>query len=1068
MSREANRLPAGLMIQGVVARTPEFTKELQLDFDTYNVTHGLQLGVGPRYGFATIPGMADNETISGTRYPGLRASEGSPAQGFSSRLKVLAVLPISLGTNTTPSSKINTYLWIVTRSGETIDFMISSTTSDITAQIYDGLTVQSTTSSLISSPINFFSELIPCQGGSRTNTLAQTLAYTSGKYYASTAIVSVTGADVPLTWYFGEAKSTGDSTHAPDIALQRVTNLKDPDGNTNTINCGVPSFFNLQNYALRERPFNVYTTLDEGEANTQYVLTVNPTSSIFVKDVQAANSTVLNIDGITATALVAGTPASTKAALVEDQQGTQNTSYKAALVASGKPFAAVFQDSYATPTYPIKTQWVDLTTSSYAPLSINTIGMTATRYSEEGVVKQTCFQRFPLFVRGTALDPNGQTALVTIGASNTGVLRANKVYELTYSLFNKRLNTESNVGTPVKFQVGSATDFTSLNLYNSAGSPSVGNTNPYSLWQKAAGNGDTAVVPFIFNDYAVTSGSATIYTGTENFLNFTQYRFYYREEGTFEWLPALFIDAAKYWFYNGTKITVCTGAISALPGGQPGAFNDYSTLPQDSYNCVLNYKDRAWWFSEKAINFSLRNNVFAYPGRNSINAQSGSFRGGIVHNYPGQAEQSSRLVIFGSDTTYVARFTGLPQQTQVQVSASTSATFDVDGSDLVIDPWTSVTAFSYRSAVVADGILYWWGPQGVYRDDGVNTPTKISGDDLEPNIFTVYDPNRIDEIHAFYDEQTKDITWFYVPRAAGGYATHTITYNTSTKKWLRSKYVGKIDWVSNLNVQTDIGTAGKRGIAAVRDTPNTTVQRAYFYDLNNRAGDMRPTTDFVVKQISTPATGQRRLTLAAGYDATNFATIATGDLISFNQVTRYANITGSDMIAEVIATNTGSGTIDIQLPDGGSLSGAVTLNYSDGFFPIWHKAAAGAGLNGITWQIKTGYWMPEGPAAYYLWLFWYGLHKVNLWASDTPQTYSLAYRTPTSLDFQTDTITLVDNSDGNFQLYHPLTIGNDNMEGQAIKFKLSGIHIGNEWTLQYVDSYARNYSDGDPLLRFEG
>jgi len=59
--------------------------------------------------------------------------------------------------------------------------------------------------------------------------------------------------------------------------------------------------------------------------------------------------------------------------------------------------------------------------------------------------------------------------------------------------------------------------------------------------------------------------------------------------------------------------------------------------------------------------------------------------------------------------------------------------FPVDGTDFRVDTWTSITAFSYRSAVVADGILYYWGFTGVYRDVGNEIPEKISYN-LEPFI----------------------------------------------------------------------------------------------------------------------------------------------------------------------------------------------------------------------------------------------------------------------------------------------------------------------------------------------
>ncbi len=480
----------------------------------------------------------------------------------------------------------------------------------------------------------------------------------------------------------------------------------------------------------------------------------------------------------------------------------------------------------------------------------------------------------------------------------------------------------------------------------------------------------------------------------------------------------------------------------------------------------MQYKNRFFWFSDKACVFSLSNNIFAYAGRNSISAVGGKFLGGIVHNYPGQAQQSSRLVIFGSDNTYVARFTGIREQTTVQISADAAGNYDIDGSDLVIDPWTSVTAFSYRSAVVADGILYWWGPQGIYRDDGVATPTKISGN-LEPEIFEWYDPNKIGEINSSYNSKTKEITWFYPPKSTDdGQYTRTVVWSVADQTFERGQMPFKVDWSQGLNIETNIGTAGSRMMLGARETPSATIQRSYFYDEQNRAGDMYPKTDFIVKTVTTPVVGTRRLTLAAGYDATNFATIAVGGRLAIQQFKKYTgSSTGDDLIASITAVNTGSGYIDIALPTGATLPASAPT--FDKYFPLWVATATGAGLNGINYQLKTNYWAPKGTNGYFFWLYCYLLAKVRLWLTDLAIGPTLGYRTPTAVGTVSDQLVLTDNNDGNWQIYHPLTPGNDNAEGQAIRFILSGSHIGHEWVLQYMEAHGTPI-DGDPLKRFEG
>ncbi len=643
--------------------------------------------------------------------------------------------------------------------------------------------------------------------------------------------------------------------------------------------------------------------------------------------------------------------------------------------------------------------------------------------------------------------------------AGTGVLRKATTYEFTYSLYNKRLNYESNVGIPVKFNTG-ANDFVGLQLWNAAAGG--GNETQYFHWRNTAPAGHW--MPFYFGSF---QDNLTKWYPPNLATNFCEYRFYYRQLGTFEWLPAGNVDAAQFWFDGFLALNVCLGPVAATPGGQPGGFNDYSPLPADNYNCVVQYKNRFFWFSDKACVFSLANNIFAYAGRNSISASTGKFLGGIVHNYPGQAEQSSRLIIFGTDGNYVARFTGLYQQTQVQVSADTSATFNIEGSDLVIDPWTNVTAFSYRTAAIANGILYYWGPQGIYRDDGVATPTKISPD-LEPYIFTLYDPNDTQNIHAHYDDLTKEITWFYRPKTADSAATHTLVYNVLTEKFIPGSSTAKIDWTQSLNVESNMGTAGKRTLIGSRASGAATVQRSYFFDNRNRSGDMYPTTDWLIKSVTTPVAGSRRLTLAGGYNATNFAAISIGDYLALQQAPEYSNgFSCDDMIAKITAVNTGSGYVDILLPTGATMAASLTPTF-DKYFPFWQRTPTAVGQNGIPYVIQTTYWTPTGINGYYWWLYWYLLAKMRLWATDVDIGWQLAFRGPTALDFITDPTVFQDNSDGNFQLYHPLRRGNDNMEGQGLKLKLSDAHIGHEWVLQYMEIHGTPYTDGDILKQFEG
>ncbi len=1061
---DLTKFSAGTMDKGVDSQKMQLLPEVLIDPDSFNMTTGIQIGAGPRYGFSTIPGMADNETITGTRLPGLRAAEGTPAQGFSGRQRVLGVYAIKLPSPADITTKITTYAWLVSTvqsSVEYLDIVLSSTYASgyesITSSIYDGLGYTSYATATV---LNYFAEAYAPVSASRVAPLRANLTYTNANNYLSSIVMAVTGANVPTQWLFGEALAAGDATHAPSVGLHKSTSLQLYNGAAGSLAGGVPSEYNLGNFTTTPRNIMVWGLLATGNSNLQYSVVIpTPTAAIYKPDVFGDGIVTLDLSATTAIKISAGTTySSNRGALVNDPASVTNSSYKAMLVAAKKPMACLLQDAYKSENSGGNgktNQWFDLTQNSFQPQTY------ATNYFEDGLYKPTSFRYFGNFIRGTAHSGGGSYGI--LGAANTGVLRANTVYEFTYSIYNKRLNFETNVGIPVKLQTGTA-DFVSLQFFVPTG---FGYDTFYGAYV-ASVSGLLVLPPFSPSD---VTGVGQNY---QNFGNHLQYRFYYRAEGDFEWQPALFVDVAQWWFYpwpysaGKGGIFACTGSVGGLTAGQPGGFNDYSPLPKDNYNCVVQYKDRAFWISDKAIVFSLRKNLFAYPGRNSISATGGEFRGALIHNYPGAAEQSSRMVIFGTDNIYVARFTGNLEQTTVQISADASALAYIDGSDLVIDPWTSVTAFSYRSAVIADGILHYWGPQGIYRDDGVQTPTKLSHA-LEPDIFEWYDHSKIDEIHGTYNAKTKEITWFYQPKSTtDGQYTRTIVWNTESQIFQRGQMPFKVDWVQNLNVETDIGTAGNRAVAALRETPSTTVQRAYYFDERNRSGDMHPKTDFIVKTVSTPVAGTRRLTLAAGYDATNFATMGVGDRLAIQQFNQYtAQTTGSNLIATISAVNTGSGYLDITLPTGSVLP-TITATF-DKYFPVWQATAEGLGLNGISYQTKTNYWAPEGVNGYFFWLYCYLLAKVNLWATDLAIGPTLGYRTPTALATISDALTLTDNCDGNWQIYHPLTPGDDNAEGQAIKFTISGAHIGHEWVLQYLEAHTRRTPlDGDPLKRFEG
>ncbi len=1048
MGYDLERFSSGSMDKGVSARSMDFQAKVTLGIDGYNMSQGIQQGLGPRPGMSIIPGQADHETLSIPRLPGLLSSEFTNATGYSDRVKVLGVYAIQMASPADVKVKITAYAWLLTSQVSTDEYFDVKFASEkpgfleISSKIYSGFYKASAVT-----PINydFSSEaLLGSASVTPLDKVKEYLKYTNGTNFVSSSFFTVTGPNVPMQWMAGYCITPGAVTTAPNVDLTTIFGLQ-PVGTT-TGSCGIPTEYNLQNFTTNPRNFRIFCLKSDATLNMTYTVAMPvPSATYFKQNIKGTNGVVsLDVSSLPAVKETGGTTYSDNIAVViNDNTSVTNSSYKAVLTAARNPFVFVFQDAYSTALGTFS-QTFDLTQNAYTPRNRKTL------YSQDGVKTNSCFNAWPDFVRGTPMAP---TPVVSLGTADSGILRLNTVYEFCYSVYNKRLNFETNVGMPVKIQTG-ADDFVGLQLWTGGATDTI-----YSDYAMGTLNA-------LFPEFTSTT-DPTIAAGNHIYMNMLEYRFYYRQEGTFEWLPALYIDAAKYWLYPfGGQLMACTGPIAALPAGQPGGFNDYSPLAKDNYTCVLQYKNRAFWFSEKQINFSLKDNIFAYPARNSISAVSGEFKGGILHNYPGQAEQSSRLVIFGTRETYVARFTGLPQQANVQVSADTSGIFNIDGSDLVIDPWTSVTAFSYRSAVVAEGLLYWWGPQGFFRDDGVQTPTRIS-QDIEPDIFSIYDPGHIEEITANYNNQTKEIEWFFTPKTPlSGEVTHSLIFNTISGNWTPGSYNQKIDWLQAVTVETPIGTAGYREVVGSRLTDAHAFQRAYFFDQKNRSGDLPPTNELVIKSFTTPSAGVRRLTLATGVDATNFATIAAGDLIASQQFTAYTGDTGDDMICTVAAVNASPAYIDVILPTDATFPATGTYTY-DKFFPVWHATRTGRGLNGFAYRMATNYWLPKGPNGYFFWLYAYLLAKMTIWKNARADGWDLSYRCPTAAGLVTDFIPFANNSDGNFQVYHPLQPGNDNQEGQGIKFILSGVHIGNEWVLQYMEAHGTPIK-GDPLKRFEG
>lgn len=1100
MANSLDKFPAVLGESGINTQDSDFTAELELTGETKNMTSGIHQGLGPRFGMSPIPAHSNKDTqeilSSSSNLRGLRASEetGDELKYFVERRKFLGVIPIAIGSYDDLTLKGNMFLWLLTdkEDGTTeslsgvanctwFDPSLGNNTytyqfdmgygfaNNMWAQMDDA-----TYTGLVGWLSPLISRVAAPNSGSLTaqEWTRQFLKFDESLYHVSSAVIAVSGNKWQQEWYYGKAITQGSASTAP------TTNFLYRDTNT-VYPMGISPSWNQRDYKKNNRDLTFWAIAGPGfQLMRKYVYSSYPVDeTTFIEDFNQDLSTAnYSLNGVASVEIPNDRGAAYNAGLVEsclmnDPEGFCDSSYRMVLIAGKKPYGLIMQD-WQRDVEGKNVQIAPLTDRLHKPKTRTTNAFPfvgPVEYTENGVQKSTCFTNWPAFSAGTALAsvpytgtaPNwtNVTQHVMLGPANSGILRANTVYEFTYSVFDKQFGTETNVGEPAKFQTGSA-DFVALSLYRDA-------RNGSGKWEQYLPAASGGGLPISEQNWLIFGSS------TENpvWANYLDIRFYYRELGTYDWLPALFIPLTALLYYPDHQVLyACQGDVAGVPGGQPGGFNDYSFLPEDQYDCVVNYRGYAFWFSKTNAVYSLRNNPFAYPLRNSTIAPTGGFKGAIVHTYRGQSEQESRLIIFGGKETYIGKFTGQPLKMPVVVSPGNIAEFDLQGSDFNVETWTSITSFSYRSAVIADGDLFWWGPEGIFKDNGVSNPLRIS-QDLEPDLFDYYDQSLTDEIFAVYDDRAKEIHWFYPP-VDDNTVTHVIIYDIESGQFFRNEFDCKIDWATRIatnNPTVTQKTNTTRTVLGVRENSSATIQRGVFYDYLNRAGDYAPTKELLVKAVASgSSSSQKVLTLDSGIDASILGTIVANDYITFQQVEKYTTSTANDFIAKVVSVDTAAKTITVNLPDGAVLPNLVSLAQKF-CFPVWHAGANGLtqGLNGIPWTLETKYWGPKGPNYFGIWQWLYLFCKYKAWPKIDPAYLNIAYRTPSGGDYITDRSTFVDNSDSNFQLFHALRQGFLNNQGQAIKFKLSGIHIGEEWVLQYLELQGEGEL-GNVLKMYQG
>lgn len=619
-------------------------------------------------------------------------------------------------------------------------------------------------------------------------------------------------------------------------------------------------------------------------------------------------------------------------------------------------------NTFSTPSAPPNTgndflQWIDPTSNIYSPKKYTTLGgdaefpnalyqeqwldPTANPTTTASVAIQTCWYRAARFLYGT------QSLCVSKpGDAGTGFLKGRTVYEYAYSIYNELTGFESNVGTPARAYVKEDASIISISTINSGFTSGVYPGGSVAFPQL------TQIFP-----------EMTIDNIKKLPLNYLKYRVYYREYGSFEWLFAGEHSFAKIYFEPGSNVYIGATAAVGAPGGQPNGFNDYSLLPPDQYFDVMSFAGRLFWMSASMMRFSLQGRILAYPNGSTFACPSGKFLGMQIHSFPGQAEQDGRVAIFTSEGYYAGAFTGNYLQEQVRVSPlAQPVAVIVENSDFELYPRGTNTAFSGRSAVSAEGCMYFMGPTGIYRDDGVNFPKKVSLA-FEPLYFDVYDKTRTSEFFAYYNKKSKEILFFYRPSAQfladnpefAEYKTMAIVYSVKNEKWndKAQTYVGPIehygykelvDWAQDIDFsdfESYPVSPGKRTMIgqAIDDSGVGTSyrSRAYFHDDECEAGDYGVDKEIMVKEIQRPDANTIRLVLAANNNtAALLAEIGNGSLVGISKSALYGKTENFDGEYEALGYDDVAMTIDIPATVDVTAVVLAEANYIPVFFSFIH------------------------------------------------------------------------------------------------------------------------------------
>lgn len=1070
---------------GISVSRTNLDTEFKLSEGTVNITFGNYDGIGPRYGISSIPGHYSAVSTGGFQNVFSRFGTTTKYKAISP----LAILNLNIARFDNYNVKQNVFCFV---SISTDPASVGS--APATSNLFIDFNFCAVPQSLATSSGTFQR----ADGSAGTVVLTQPQAFidtgtdwsntTSGTGIAveyrrlpsflrriSVASFSVSGREYPQPYMLTKLMSADSATDPGVLSWHRMGEWQECASGPRILGAQNVNFYTIQVASGGPTVWSIK------RAYTGSV-TLTASSYVWSRSIQTLTNNFTPGSSFTSVLNTGTFTGNAPHTLYYNPNNRISSAYTWFGVAAGKPIIGYLKDDQKTAmgdnlgttglgtgeTAQSMVQYIDLSNLDYFKESrATTIEGSSTRYTEDGEEKNTVFSQWPAFVSGTptvddifaVTSTNNEN--VRLGESNTGVLRSNSIYEITYSVFNKALNYETNVGIPAKIQTGSK-DFVRLAIFRTY--------RGAAGWRPAA---------FWVNPVNLRSGSATQIDGTNNIFhghtNHLSLRFYYRALGTYEWLPTLEIDVCDFLFNpQRQKLWICEDPVARAPGGQPGGFSDYSPIPKSDYHTVLQFQGRAVWISNSLFCFSMRNNPMAYPVRNQGVCPKGRFLGAIEHAYPGQAVQDSRLVIFGSDETYAARFIpGAEDEQFVRVGPDDGGSYPVEGTNFRIGTWTSVTAFSGRAAAVAKGVLYFWGAQGIYMDDGRDLPVKISAD-LEPWLAGIYDKGQQENIFAIYNDDTDDLIWFFKPPASDQNATpsQALVLNVRSKAFYRWTFKNliihsaqRIDCSFNRTTNTNLNGNRIMVFAQEVGTANEFTM-PLFFDANTNGGDFSPNKQYNVTQVTT--SGLNRV-FFVDPDIGAFAGRKVLSIVGYERYTDKAEGQGVDGFHEF--QYSAPNQILVFPSTGKNFPTSETLAFNK-TFPIYVAegtlSAMTAGVNSIDMSLTSQYWAPNGIYSWWLYLYTHFLFRVALLKPETSNKVTVAYQGMLDNGANvTNTLTLTDNSRGNCQILNSVAPLQNQVSGQGMKFTMTTTHIGGIWSLQYlgIDVVPQPI---DELRTFEG